>query len=96
MGHSDPGISCFREGVMRQDNDFVDVVCEDGQMVDAHMVILASSSPILMDILSKSKQPKTLINMRGTKWKDLVAVLDFIYIAQCVHWAVYLPRNRTN
>ena len=46
------------------------------------MVILASSSPILMDILSKSKQPKTLIYMRGTKWKDLVAVLDFIYLGE--------------
>ena len=70
--------------LLRQDTDFVDVtlVCEDGQKAEAHMVILASSSPILMDILRKSMQLKTLIYMRGTKWKDLVAVLDFIYIGE--------------
>ena len=74
--------SSFQE--LREDTDFVDVtlVCEDGQKVEAHMVILASSSPILMDILSRSKEHKTLVYMRGTKWKDLAAVLDFIYLGE--------------
>ena len=70
--------------LLRQDTDFVDVtlVSEDGQMAEAHMVVLASSSPTLMDILSKNKLLKTFIFMRGTKWKDLVAVLDFIYLGE--------------
>ena len=34
-------------GNLREDNDFADVTlaCEDGQQVEAHKVILASSSP---------------------------------------------------
>ena len=43
--------STFKE--LRQDTDFADVtlVCEDGTKVDAHRLILAWSSPILMDIM---------------------------------------------
>ena len=38
-------ISSF--GILREDNDFSDVAlaCEDGQQVEAHKVILVSSSP---------------------------------------------------
>ena len=68
-------------GNIRENNDFADVtlVCEDGTMVDAHRLILAWSSPILMDIMNKTKQPQTLIYMRGSRLMDLAAVLDFLY-----------------
>ena len=74
--------STFKE--LRQDTDFADVtlVCEDGTKVDAHRLILAWSSPILMDIMNKTKQPQTLIYMRGTRLMDLAAVLDFLYTGE--------------
>ena len=44
-------------GNLREDNDFTDVTlaCEDGQQVEAHKVILASSSPFF-----QGKQMKKL------------------------------------
>ena len=44
-------------GELREDADLTDVtlVCEDGKQVEAHKVILASSSPVFMQILKKNK-----------------------------------------
>ena len=66
---------------MREDNDFVDVTlaCEDGQQVEAHKVILASSSPFFQKLLGKNKHPHPLIYMRGMKSDDLLAIVDFLY-----------------
>ena len=69
-------------GTLKQTEDFVDVtlVCEDGQHVKAHKVILASTSPFFMRILGKSVlhlQP--LIYMRGVHFEDLVGIVDFLY-----------------
>ena len=46
-------------GKLREDNDFTDVtlVCEDGQQMEAHKVIMAFSSPFFEKILQKSKPP---------------------------------------
>ena len=40
-------------GDLRGDKEFTDVtlVCEDGQQVEAHKVILAASSPFLKELL---------------------------------------------
>ena len=42
---------------LKQDIDFKDVtlVCEDGQQVEAHKVILASSSPFFLKLLARNK-----------------------------------------
>ena len=50
---------------LRDENDFVDVtmVCEDGQLVDAHKVILASSSPIFQKLLVTNKHQHPFIYM---------------------------------
>ena len=52
---------------LREENDFTDVtlVCEDGQQVEAHKVILAVSSPVFQSLLKKNKHPHPLIYMRG-------------------------------
>ena len=75
-------ISSF--GTLREDKDFSDVTlaCEDGQQVEAHKVILASSSPFFMDILKKNKHPHPLIYMRGLKSEDLIAIMDFLYYGE--------------
>ena len=72
-------ISSF--GNLREDVDFTDVTlaCEDGKQVEAHKVILASSSPFFQNILNKNRHPHPLIYMRGVKSDDLSAVVDFLY-----------------
>ena len=72
-------------GLLRQDSDFVDVtlVSEDGQQVDLHKVVLASSSPFFQQLLKRSKQSQhPWIFMRGCKFEDLSAVVDFLYYGE--------------
>ena len=66
---------------LREDKDFKDVtlVCENGQQVEAHKVILASSSPFFLRLLARNKHHHPLIYMRGMKFDTLLAVLDFLY-----------------
>ena len=71
--------SSFKE--LREDIDFTDVTlaCEDGQQIEAHKVVLTSSSPFFMELLKKNKHPHPLLYMRGLKSEDLMAILDFLY-----------------
>ena len=71
-------------GDLREDRDFTDVTlaCEDGNQIEAHKVILASSSPFFKDILKRNKHPHPLIFMRGLKSEDLVAIVDFLYFGE--------------
>ena len=75
-------ISSF--GSLRGDNDLSDVTlaCEDGHQLEAHKVILASSSPFFMDILKKHKHSHPLIYMKGLNSKDMSAMLDFLYFGE--------------
>ena len=77
----------FRENVtlafrsMREDQDFSDVtlVCEDGQQIEAHKVILAAASPLFQKLLKGNKHPHPMIFMRGMNHSELVAIADFLY-----------------
>ena len=72
-------------GALRQDTDFVDVtlVSEDGQQVDLHKVVLASSSPFFLQLLKQSKQSQhPWIFMRGSKFENLLAIVDFLYFGE--------------
>ena len=71
-------------GSLREDEDFADVTlaCEDGKQMEAHKVILASSSPVFENILKRNKHVHPLLYMRGMKSKDLLAVLDFLYCGE--------------
>ena len=66
---------------LRSDKHFTDVTlaCEDGQQVEAHKVVLASSSPFFQNLLEKNKHPHPLIYMKGQKFEDMTAILDFLY-----------------
>ena len=69
---------------LRNDREFTDVtlVCEDGQQMEAHKVILASSSPFFQKILQKSKHPHPLIYLRRFQSKDFASILDFLYFGE--------------
>ena len=71
-------------GNLRDDNNFADVTlaCEDGKQVEAHKVILASSSPFFQNILRRNKHIHPLIYMRGVKSDDLQAIVDFLYCGE--------------
>ena len=68
-------------GILREGYDFADVTlaCEDGQQVEAHKVVLASSSPFFKKLLGRNKQPHPIIFMRGVKYSNLVALVEFLY-----------------
>ena len=61
--------------------DFSDVTlaCEDGEQMEAHKIILATSSPFFKNLLARNKHTHPLIFMRGVKSEDLKAIMDFLY-----------------
>ena len=67
--------------LFREDHDFnnVTLVCEDGQQVEAHKVILAASSPFFQNLLRRNKHPHPMVYMRGVKFDELSAIVDFLY-----------------
>ena len=69
---------------LRKDTVLTDVTLasEDGHQVDAHKVILASSSPFFQNILARNRHAHPLIYMRGMKSEDLIAILDFLYYGE--------------
>ena len=69
---------------LREDKDFADVtlVCDDGQQVAAHKVILAASTPFFQEILRQNKHPHPLIYMRGVKLGELKSIVDFLYLGE--------------
>ena len=68
-------------GRLKEENEFADVTlaCDDGQQIEAHKVILASSSQLFKDLLKGNKHPHPIIYMRGMKSEDLVSIIDFLY-----------------
>ena len=71
--------SSFRE--LRENVDFSDVtlVCEEGQQVEAHRIILTACSPFFSTILKRNNHSHSMIYMRGLKARDMEAMVDFMY-----------------
>ena len=71
--------SSFKD--LKGDSDFIDVtlVCGDGQRVEAHKVVLASSSPVFKELLKETKHPHPLLYLRGFNSADLLSMIDFLY-----------------
>ena len=63
------------------DERFTDVTltCEDGKQIEAHKVVLVSTSPFLLDLLKKNKHSNTLIYMKGIKSENMEAMVDFLF-----------------
>jgi len=70
--------SAFRE--LREDKDFFDVTlaCEDDQ-IEAHKVILSACSPFFKTVFKRNRHQHPLLYLKGVKFTDLVAVLNFMY-----------------
>jgi len=71
--------SSFRE--LRDDKELLDVslACDDSTVVQAHKVILSACSTFFRSVLQKHPHQHPLLYLRGVKYVDLVAVLDFMY-----------------
>ena len=71
-------------GRLREGNNFSDVtlVCEDGEQIDSHKIILAAFSPFFEKLLQRNDHPHPLVFMRGIKKDDLSAVIDFLYFGE--------------
>ena len=63
-----------------KNNSFLDVTiaCDDDQ-VDAHKLILSAASPLFEKILMRNPHKHPLLYLRGTKKKDIEALLDYMY-----------------
>ena len=68
----------FRE--LRDDKDFFDVTlaCDDDQ-IQAHKMILGACSPFFRNILRRNPHQHPLLYLKGVKYNDLQAVLNFMY-----------------
>ena len=66
---------------LRNDSEVSDVtlVCDGGQQIEAHRIILTRSSACFSSILKLNKHSHPIIYMKGLKEKDLGTILDFIY-----------------
>ena len=69
----------FRE--LREEQDYFDVtlVCDDGEQIEAHKIVLSAGSQFFRDILRKAKHPSPFIYLKGIKRYDLKYLLDFLY-----------------
>ena len=54
-------------------------MCNDGKQVEAHKVVLASTSPFFMELFKRNKHPHPLLYMKGVKGDDLMAMVEFLY-----------------
>ena len=79
-----PDIVCQSLKVLRSGQDFADVTlaCEDGDLVEAHKVILAGGSPFFARLLKKLDNPHPLIYLKDVTLESLLALLDFVYTGE--------------
>jgi len=70
--------AAFRE--LREDKDFFDVTiaCDDEQ-IQAHKVILSACSPFFRNVLRRNPHQHPLLYLKGVKYTDFQAVLNFMY-----------------
>jgi len=67
----------------RKAGDFFDVTlaCEDHE-ISAHKLVLSASSDFFKALLRRHKHDHPLIYLKGVKFQDLQAILDFIYTGE--------------
>jgi len=70
--------SSFSE--LREDKDFFDVTlsCDDEQ-IQAHKLIISACSPFFRNVLRRNPHQNPLIYLKGVRFTDLQAILNFMY-----------------
>merc|ERR1712217_805257 len=65
---------------LRSDKDFFDVTlaCEDEQ-IQAHKLIISACSPFFRNVLRRNPHQNPLIYLKGVRFTDLQAILNFMY-----------------
>ena len=68
----------FRE--IREDKEFFDITlaCEE-EKIEAHKVILSACSPFFKSLIRQFPHQHPLVFLKGVKYADLIALLDFMY-----------------
>ena len=67
------------------ESQFTDVTlaCEDGNQIEAHKVILSSSSTFFRNVFVKNTQHQhMLLYLKGIYFEDLQAIVSFIYMGE--------------
>ena len=66
------------------DQNFTDVtlVSADHKQINAHKVILSSSSQFFKEILLKNPHPHPMVFLKDIRHNDLLSIIDFIYLGQ--------------
>jgi len=74
--------SAFRD--LREEKDFFDVTlaCDDDSQIEAHKTILSACSPFFRSVLRRNPHQHPLLYLKGVKYKELQAVLDFMYMGE--------------
>ena len=75
-------VNIFKD--LSNDLEFTNVtlVTDGGKTIKAHKVVLSAFSPFFKSILINNPHQHPLLYMRGVKWEDMRAILDFIYLGQ--------------
>lgn len=75
-------VNVFKE--LANDVDFTNVtlVTDGGKLMKAHQVVLSSFSTFFKSLLVKNVHQHPILYLRGVKFEDLRAILDFIYLGQ--------------
>ena len=70
--------SAFQE--IREEKEFFDVtIATEDNQVEAHRVILSACSPFFRQILNRTHHHHPLLYLKGVRFDDLSAVLNFMY-----------------
>ena len=73
--------SSFKD--IKDEKDFMDVTlaCEESQ-VTAHKVVLSACSSFFRSVLRRNPHQHPLLYLKGVKFKELVSVLNFMYMGE--------------
>ena len=61
----------------------VTLATEDDQQIDAHKIILSTSSPFFKNIFEKNPHQKPLLYLKDVSYSELRKVIEYIYLGEC-------------
>merc|ERR1712126_424047 len=60
----------------------VTLVCDDGNQIDAHKVLLSACSTVLKDKISQLPETESVIRLTGISSSDLKPIFEFMYLGK--------------